>query len=263
MMWRFLPSVALIVTALGPALGAQASPALTGTAKWADSASREIEAANAAGDSARLERAAAVLDRALTVTPNDRLLIYYRAFALYRMGGQYMGRKQSDEAKKVLEESDRLLEQIEKIAPAGDALALRGGVIGQLIGLSGNPLAGMTMGPKASGLVDRAMELEPKNPRVWLIRGMSAMFTPKMFGGGTDKAERDLRKAAELFATEQTAPPAPSWGHADAYIWLGQTLQREKKIEEARAAYQKALELQPGNMWVQQVLLPSLSTSKE
>lgn len=260
---RFLAYAVVITTAASPALGAQVSPALTGTAKWADSASREIEAANATGDLARLENAAALLDRALTVTPNDRLLLYYRSLALYRMGGQYMGRQRNDDAKTVLEEADRLLERIEATAPASDALALRGGVIGQLIGLSGNPLAGMTMGPKSNGLIDRAMELDPKNPRVWLIRGVSAMFTPKMFGGGADKAERDMRKALELFQAERPVPPAPSWGLADAYIWLGQALQKEDKIEDARAAYQKALELQPQNVWVQQTLIPSLSKPKE
>ena len=115
-----------------------------------------------------------------------------------------------------------------------------------MIGSSGNPLSGMTLGPKSSGLVDRAMELDPKNPRVWLIRGMSAMFTPKMFGGGTDKAERDLRKAIELFDAERPVAPAPSWGRADAYVWLGQALQKDEKHDEARAAYQKALAIQPG-----------------
>jgi tetratricopeptide (TPR) repeat protein len=259
---RVLVGVAAVALAIPISLGAQ-TPALTGTAKWADSASREIEAAHAAGDLARLSNAAAILDRALTVTPNDRLLVYYRSLALYRLAAQYMGRNRNDDAKKALEEADRLLEEIETKAPAGDALALRGAVLGQLIGLSGNPLSGMTLGPKASGLIERAMELEPNNPRVWLVRGISAMFTPKMFGGGTDKAERDLRKAAELFGAERVAPPAPSWGHADAYIWLGQALQKDGKTEDARAAYEKALEISPSNAWVKQTLLPSLSKPKE
>lgn len=259
---RFLIGAAALTLAAPLSLGAQ-TPTLTGTAKWADSASREIEAAHAVSDLDRLTQAGAILDRALTVTPNDRLLLYYRSLALYRMAAQYMGRNRNDDAKKALEEADRLLEQIETRAPAADALALRGAVLGQLIGLSGNPLSGMTLGPKASGLIDRAMDLEPNNPRVWLVRGMSAMFTPRMFGGGTDKAERDLRKAAELFGAERVVSPAPSWGHADAYIWLGQALQKEGKTEDARAAYEKALEISPSNAWVKQSLLPSLSQPKE
>jgi len=68
--------VAAFGLAAASTLGAQS---LTGTAKWADSANREIEAANGAGDLARLNNISAVLDRVLTVTPNDPLLLYYCA----------------------------------------------------------------------------------------------------------------------------------------------------------------------------------------
>jgi len=253
--------VALIAAGalLSGAATAAESQQLTGTAKWADSASREIDAANAAGDLNRLTNAAAMLDRVLIATPNDQLLLYYRSLALYRSATLYTGLKKETEAKRALDEADLLLEQATAKSPTADALALRSSVMGLMIGLSGNPLSGMTLGPKSSGLLDRAKEIEPTNPRVWLISGMSAMFTPKMYGGGTNKAEKDLRKAVALFETDRPVAPAPSWGRADAYIWLGQALQKEEKIEDARMAYQKALEIQPGNQWVQHVLLPSLS----
>ena len=235
---------------------------LTGTAKWADSASREIDAANVAGDLDRLTRAAAMVDRVLIATPNDPLLLYYRSLALYRSASLYTGRRRNDDAKRALDEADLLLEQATAKAPTADALALRSTVMGLMIGLSGNPLSGMTLGPKASSLADRAMEIDPKNPRVWLIRGMSAMFTPKMFGGGTDKAVRDLQKAIELFEGDRPVAPAPSWGRAEVYAWLGQALQQDDKRDEARAAYQKALAVQPGYQWVERVLLPSLDSAK-
>ena len=258
-----IATLGVIATGIAITTSAQAQDQLTGTAKWADSASREIEAANAVGDLRRLTNAAAMIDRVLTVTPNDPLLLYYRSLALYRMASIYTGQKKRDEAKRALEEADLLLEQAISKSPTAEALALRSGVIGLIIGSSGNPMSGMTLGPKASGLLDRAKELEPKNPRVWLVSGMSAMFTPKMFGGGTDKAEQDFRKALTYFETDQPVTPAPSWGRADAYIWLGQALHKNDKIDEARVAYQKALELQPNNGWVQNVLLPSLDGAKK
>jgi tetratricopeptide (TPR) repeat protein len=251
--------VATFALAAATTLGAQG---LTGTAKWADSANREIEAANGVGDLVRLNNISAVLDRVLTVTPNDPLLLYYRSLALWRTASINTGMKKNDQAKKMLDEADELLEQANKKTPTAEALALHSSVLGQLIGLSGNPLSGMTLGPKASGYLDRAKEIEPRNPRVWLISGMSAMFTPKMFGGGSDKAEKDFKKAVDLFASDHPTPPAPSWGRADVYIWLGQALQKEEKKEEARAAYEKALELQPGNQWVTRVLLPSLDAKE-
>jgi tetratricopeptide (TPR) repeat protein len=195
----------------------------------------------------------------LTVTPNDPLLLYYRSLALWRSATQYMGQKQNVEAKRALDEADLLLEQATAKSPTADALALRGSVLGLMIGLSSNPLAGMTLGPKAGGLLERAKELDPKNPRVWLISGQSAMFTPKMFGGGLDKAEQDFRKAITFYETDRPVAPAPSWGRADGYVWLGQALQRQEKLADAKAAYEKALEVQPGYQWVQRFLLPSLN----
>src|SRR5688572_18246757 len=165
-------TVSAMAAFVAPAAGR--AQQLTGTAKWADSASREIEAANEAGDLNRLTSAAAMLDRVLIATPNDPLLLYYRALALYRSATLYTGLEKNEEAKRVLDEADLLLEEATARAPTADALALRSSVIGLMIGLSGNPLSGMTLGPKSSGLLDRAKEIEPKNPRVWLISGMSA-----------------------------------------------------------------------------------------
>jgi tetratricopeptide (TPR) repeat protein len=235
---------------------------LTGTAKWADSASREIEAATVASDLDRLTATAAMVDRVLTVTPNDPLLQYYRALAFYRSAAIYTGRKRNDDAKRTLDEANDLLEKAAAKTPTADALALRSAILGQIIGLSGNPLSGMRLGPKSGALMDRAKDLEPTNPRVWMLSGMSAIFQPKAFGGGMGRAEQELRKAIALFENDQPKPPAPSWGHADAYIWLGQVMQKTGKLDDARAAYQKALEIQPDNQWVQRVLLPSLETSK-
>jgi hypothetical protein len=193
-MKRHSLTAALALAIVVPA-GAR-SQQLTGTAKWADSASREIEAANEAGDLNRLTSAAAMIDRVLIAMPNDPLLLYYRSLALYRSATLYTGLKKNEEAKRVLDEADLLLEQATARAPTADALALRSSVLGLMIGLSGNPLSGMTLGPKSSDLLDRAKEIEPKNPRVWLISGMSAMFTRRRHRqgrAGCAKGDRVVR----------------------------------------------------------------------
>lgn len=119
-------------------------------------------------------------------------------------------------------------------------------------------LAGMRLGPKADALMDEAVELGPSNPRVFMLRGVGSIYKPKMFGGGTDKAVADLLKAAALYPTETPASPAPRWGHAEVYAWLGQAYVADKKYTEARHAYQKALQIAPEFGWVKNVLLPEL-----
>jgi Flp pilus assembly protein TadD len=135
-------------------------------------------------------------------------------------------------------------------------------VYGQLIALNPNPLNAMRLGPKADKEMERAAALGPSNPRVFLLRGVGAMFKPSMFGGGLDKAEKDLKKAIELFPADKPEAPAPAWGHSEAWAWLGQVYAKQDRAPDARAAYNKALELQPDYGWVRNVLLPDLDKKK-
>jgi tetratricopeptide (TPR) repeat protein len=241
--------------------GSTHAQTLDGPDKWADSARVEIEAATAAGNLDRLRQAGALLERALTVFPDDPLLLHYLGYARYREATVMQGMKRDDkEYRPLLEQADSLLERSASKLELAESYAVRSSVIGQLIGA--NPLRGMTLGRKSSTAMDRAVEAGPNNPRVWLLRGIGAMFTPAMFGGGIDKAEEYLTKALTLFPNDRPAPPMPAWGHAEAYIWMGQLHKRRDRIDEARQAYTRALELQPDNGWVRHVLLPGLDRAR-
>jgi tetratricopeptide (TPR) repeat protein len=94
------------------------------------------------------------------------------------------------------------------------------------------------------------------------VRGIGAIYKPRLFGGGLDRAAADLRKAIELFERDDPRPPAPAWGRGEAWIWLGQTLARQGDPAEARAAYVTALEYEPENAWLREVLLPALDSDR-
>ena len=146
---------------------------------------------------------------------------------------------------------DVLAEEVDDLRPARQGF-VDGGVAAALVGADGDQVAVAVVGR------DQALEAAPENPRIWLLSGMSAIFRPKVFGGGLEKAESEIRRAIELFETDAPAPPAPAWGRGEAWLWLGQVLQRQGRVDEARAAYMKALEYQPGNPWIQETLLPAL-----
>lgn len=252
----------LLVSALTAAtLGAQTATTPVGTVKWADSVSRLIalDEVRLAGD---LDQAIALAERVLSVTPNDGVMLHYKGFALYRKSSRLMGAGgKEDEIKALLEEADAALEKSASLVKWPETPALRSAVIGQIIGIGGM-MAGMRLGSKAEGLMDDAVAMGPNNPRVFMLRGVSAMYKPKMFGGGMDKAEKDLTRALELFASDRPTSPQPTWGHAETYAWLGKVHAAEKRIPEARAAYAKALELNPQYAWVKQVLIPTLEKGK-
>jgi tetratricopeptide (TPR) repeat protein len=225
--------------------------------RWADSARRAIEAATVRGDAAALTGVRTMLGRALVLAPNDGLLLHYQGYAAYREAVAHLARGDKDGARALLDQADALLARSAERLPLAETAALQSSVIGMQIG-TGNPASGMWLGPKAGSAMDRALELGPRNPRVWLLRGMSAYNTPGMWGGGTEKAREYLTQAVALFASDRPAAGLPAWGEAEAHAWLGRTHQKAGDVAGARAEYARALALQPDFAWVSRVLLPSL-----
>ena len=153
------------------------------------------------------------------------------------------------------------LEEAVKLYPAfADAHALLGSLYGQKAG--GGMMAGMKYGQKSAVTMERAITLQPKNPRILMLEGISLYFKPAMWGGDKQKALANLQRACDL--AEQGACAAkeatmPDWGHADVFAWKGMMFAKEEDIDNAKAAYERALQVQPNYAWVKYVLLPKLS----
>jgi len=90
-----------------------------------------------------------------------------------------------------------------------------------------NPMTrGQKYGIQSAVLRDKAKELDPTNPRPWLLEGESKFYTPPAFGGGKIKAKPAFEKALALFETFKPAGTIhPRWGKKDANYFL-------KKCEE-------------------------------
>ena len=230
---------------------------------FADSVRRAIEAAVDAGDPRAVDNTIAVVERALTAFPTSAILQHYHAYALYRAGTMTIGRQDTDGAKPYFAKAREILEALVRGETIPESHALLSSVYGMQIGLARvQMIEGMRLGPKSSAAMEKAEVAGPKNPRVWLMKGIGAFNTPAMFGGGIKEAEGHLTQALALFKEDRPAPPLPAWGRADAHVWLGQVYHRQGKLDAARAQYDSALALQPQNAWVTHVLIPGL-TKKE
>ena len=73
-----------------------------------------------------------------------------------------------------------------------------------------------TYGMEASSALQTGMKLDPGNPRLYYLQGMSVYGTPEQFGGGKDKAKPIFQKAVDLFKTFQVKPLYPDWGQKQA-----------------------------------------------
>lgn len=251
---RFRVSMLLIALASPLALRGQEAR----SSVLADSAIALITALPLGAPAQQFDGPIALLDHALAATPGDGIALHYKGYALYRKASALANdRSNRKEFKALLQQADRALDESATSLEWPETPALRSAVVGQLISVSGM-LGVVRLGPRSNGLMDRAVKLGPDNPRVWLLRGITAVHKPTQFGGGMENAERDLKKAIELFLVDTPADQQPSWGYAEAWAWLGRVYAYQKRVTEARAAYTKALAIAPESAWVSRELLPAL-----
>lgn len=143
---------------------------------------------------------------------------YYEAFALILSANDV-----SDGTKK-----DAVLDKAMEVAKAAEAISPDNSEIVTLqswitsMKISVDPMnRGQKLGMEASVLTSRAIELDPENPRPYLLQGTGLFYTPEQFGGGKDKAQKVLEKAVEKFNSFKPKNKLmPDWGKERAMSLL-------------------------------------------
>jgi tetratricopeptide (TPR) repeat protein len=185
------------------------------------------------------------------------LLDYYIAYCDYRLMNYAFSKNDKKAVERFVDHGiEKLEEYMELKTGSSDAHALLSSFYGSKISL--DPQLGPRLGSLSNSAMTKALERGAENPRVHLIRGISYYYTPEQWGGGKDKALASLKESVRLYAQEKTEPIMPDWGHSEAYGWLGRVEMDLGNQETARAHYQKALEIDPSNTWVKNILLPRL-----
>jgi len=201
-----------------------------------------------------IQQARATFERlAQADTDRPALAHYYSALAYRRL----MDITEDEEAS--LRYVDSSLEHLEKAIEIddtfGEAHALLASQYGRKMAIK--PMYGMVLGPKADKAMTQAAELAPESPRVAFLKAQSDYFTPEQWGGDKERALRTLQRAIALFEGPSEADfLRPTWGHDEAYAWLGIMQMREENYTKAKDAFQQALKVNPESGWVKDVLLP-------
>lgn len=80
----------------------------------------------------------------------------------------------------------------------------------------------MQYGPQAAEALAKAKQLDPENPRVYLLEGQDKFYTPEQFGGSKSEAQVLFQKALDKFAAAKPESKiAPSWGKNSATYLMG------------------------------------------
>lgn len=71
--------------------------------------------------------------------------------------------------------------------------------------------------------LEKAKALNADNPRIYYLKGTTLFFTPKMWGGGKDKALEYFNKATPLFDKEEDGDISkPYWGKEANDYFIGE-----------------------------------------
>jgi tetratricopeptide (TPR) repeat protein len=125
--------------------------------------------------------------------------------------------------------------------------------------IASNPMSAVTLTSKIHSLLDKAQNINPDNPRTYIIRGIMNFQTPADFGGSFEDAAKNFAKAIQLFEKEvEIDSIKPHWGYLESLAWMGITQEKLKNLEAAKFSYQKVLSLQPDYAWIKYSLLPKL-----
>ena len=255
-MLRFLLSLASVFSITFPAFPQSADSLLVNGRQM-------LRAGESQGSLDAIYAARAMFERAQADTGLAAWSHYYIALADYRMVNLLLaaGEENKDAASGHLKSAVEHLRESTRIDPrSADAYALLSSAYGRQISLS--PAKSIFLGPKAQKALRKAVKLAPDNPRVVLSAAIGAFNTPKMFGGSKERAMQGLQRATELFAREEPVDPIqPVWGHSQTYAWLGVAYLDRGELDSARAAFEKALEIDPEFGWVKYVLLPELEAA--
>lgn len=225
--------------------------------EFVTAAKETVERGSIEFDKSLLMQGHSMFERALAMEPDNLLLQYHVAYAEYRLM-TYLLNREKDRFDPVADKGVERLERILRRKPDwSEAQALLSAIHGLQIAKSWT--RALSLGPKANSLAQQATGNDPGNPRAWLMHAAQKLNTPRMFGGSIDEALDAYEKAVDLFENKTDKDPLePTWGYADALVWLGITYERLDRDDEALAVFNKALEIEPEFGWVKYNLLPAL-----
>jgi hypothetical protein len=193
---------------------------------------------------------------------------YWSGFANWRIVLNGVSAKMTpDEAKAHLRQAVVDFESsIQKKSDFADSYAGAAAVHGWLAAYSRDDQANMTKEiDNYKRLINRALELEPNNPRVLWIQAIPYLVMPPERGGSIDRAIELYRKMVENSGPPNPRSPLPDWGKPEGLMSLANAhiMKPAPDIDAATEEARAALELQPQFHYVKDILVPQIEAKRK
>lgn len=154
-------------------------------------------------------------DRIANAEEKEWLPVYYAGLTNIYMS--FVRGLETEQRDDYLDKALEYVDRAEEIAgETSEIILLRGYVY--MAKVSVNPaIRGMTLSAKVSGLFERALAMDPQNPRANLMVGRWKYGSAQFFGSSTDDACAYMQKALSIYKNQaEKATIEPSWGQNQA-----------------------------------------------
>ena len=185
---------------------------------------------------------------------SDPALLYDLLEAEYGFTAWLISVKRKKEAAELVKRAERHMALlIDMDMENARVYSLKGAFYGFQLMLK--PHRAPSLGRLAMETNQKALDLDPDEPQVWLEKANMDYFRPVIFGGSKRKAVPMYERAVELFESspERTCD---NWLYMNCLAGLGIAYEKTGKITEAGELYRKILRLEPSFKWVKEEVYP-------
>jgi len=179
--------------------------------KYTQAMQKDLVLLDSAKTAADLSAASATFERVGDAEKTQWLPYYWAALSKVRVGWM----DNSVDKDKLAEEVKALCAKGEAINDNAEFASIRNMAATQQM-LVNPQERWQTYGQEAAAALQKGMQMDPNNPRLYYLQGMSVFNTPEQFGGGKDKAKPIFQKAVDLYKVEEKKPLYPTWGAQEA-----------------------------------------------
>jgi hypothetical protein len=157
-----------------------------------------------------MQQAANQLERIATAEPKEWLPAYWASYCYLNMAFMENEVVRKDQ---LMDKADQFLQKAETLQANNDEILVMKAFIAQgRISIDGQNRF-PTYGPIFNESLARARQINPENPRIYVLEGQMLYYTPEAFGGGKATGCPKLKMAIDKFAAYKPASSIhPDWG---------------------------------------------------
>ena len=191
--------------------------------KYSKAMKDKVAAIDTTWESEKLKELSASFERIALAEKTQWHPYYYAALAQVNAGLSMStsGALPADKADPIADKAEELIGKAEELSRDNSEIFIIKKMITNLRMAPGEMSRYMQYGPQGASFLETARQLNPDNPRVYLLEAQDKFFTPEQFGGSKTEAKKLFEEAQKRFDVSRPANTFdPDWGRSTVKYFL-------------------------------------------